>query len=118
MYATDYDGDGFRWINANDKDNSTYSFMRLSPDGRRNLLFVLNFTPVARDNFRVGVPVSCKYKLVLGSDENNQAKELIAQEGDCDGYENSILIDMPRYGVAVYEFDGDVRNVNARKLGG
>ena len=118
MYATDYDGDGFRWINANDKDNSTYSFMRLSPDGRKNLLFVLNFTPVARDNFRVGVPVSCKYKLVLGSDENNQAKELIAQEGDCDGYENSILIDMPRYGVAVYEFDGDVRNVNARKLGG
>ena len=118
MYATDYDGDGFRWINANDKDNSTYSFMRLSPDGRKNLLFVLNFTPVARDNFRVGVPVSCKYKLVLGSDENNQAKELIAQEGDCDGYENSILIDMPRYGVAVYEFDGDVRNVNATKLGG
>ena len=118
MYATDYDGDGFRWINANDKDNSTYSFMRLSPDGRKNLLFVLNFTPVARDNFRVGVPVSCKYKLVLGSDENNQAKELIAQEGDCDGYEDSILIDMPRYGVAVYEFDGDVRNVNARKLGG
>ena len=49
LYQTDYSSEGFRWINANDKDNSTYSFVRVSPDGKKHLLFVLNFTPVARD---------------------------------------------------------------------
>ena len=51
LYATDYKPEGFAWINANDVDNSVYSFIRISPDGKKNLLFVLNFTPVARKQF-------------------------------------------------------------------
>ena len=105
LYQTDYSSEGFSWINANDKDNSTYSFVRVSPDGKKHLLFVLNFTPVARDNFRIGVPAKGKYKLVLGSDEANQKKQLTAIKGDCDGYEQSLLIDIPRYGICVYEFN-------------
>ena len=105
LYETDYSGDGFRWINANDKDNSTYSFVRVSPDGKKHLLFVLNFTPVERDNFRIGVPAKGKYKLVLGNDERNQKKQLTAAAGDCDGYKQSLLIDIPRYGICVYEFN-------------
>ena len=105
LYETDYSGDGFRWINANDKDNSTYSFIRVSPDGKKHLLFVLNFTPVERDNFRIGVPAKGKYKLVLGNDERNQKKQLTAAAGDCDGYKQSLLIDIPRYGICVYEFN-------------
>ena len=66
---------------------------------------MLNFTPVARDNFRIGVPAKGKYKLVLGSDEANQKKQLTAIKGDCDGYEQSLLIDIPRYGICVYEFN-------------
>ena len=118
MHETDYEGDGFKWINANDKDNSTYSFMRLSPDGKKNLLFVLNFTPVARPSFKIGVPAKCKYRLVLGSDEDKQQKTITAQEGECDGYDNCILVDIPRYGICVYEFDSrEARNISARKLG-
>ena len=74
LYATDYSSEGFRWINANDKDNSVLSFMRISPDGKKNLLFVLNFTPVERDRFRIGVPFKTKYKLVLGDNEADQKK--------------------------------------------
>jgi 1,4-alpha-glucan branching enzyme len=82
-----------------------YSFVRISPDGKKHLLFVLNFTPVRRDNFRVGVPAKGKYSLVLGSDEAHQKKQFTAGSGDCDGYSHSVQVDLPEYGVAVYEFN-------------
>ncbi|HBA11885.1 MAG TPA: 1,4-alpha-glucan branching enzyme [Eubacterium sp.] len=116
LYATDYSSEGFRWINANDKDNSVLSFMRISPDGKKNLLFVLNFTPVERDSFRIGVPFKTKYKLVLGDNEVDQKKTLTAVKGDCDGYPQSLLIDLHKYGIAVYEFNGDVSKVQATKI--
>ena len=116
LYATDYSSEGFRWINANDKDNSVLSFMRISPDGKKNLLFVLNFTQVERDIFRIGVPFKTKYKLVLGDNEADQKKTLTAVKGDCDGYPQSLLIDLHKYGIAVYEFNGDVFKVHATKI--
>ena len=108
LYETDYRPEGFRWINANDKDNSVYSFIRISPDNNKHLLFVLSFTPVERNKFRIGAPLKCKYKLVLGSNEDIQKKTLTAVKGDCDGYKQSLLIDLPAYGIAVYEFSGDL----------
>ena len=116
LYATDYSSEGFRWINANDKDNSVLSFMRISPNGKKNLLFVLNFTPVERDSFRIGVPFKTKYKLVLGDNEADQKKTLTAVKGDCDGYPQSLLIDLHKYGIAVYEFNGDVSKVKPSKI--
>ena len=108
LYETDYRPEGFRWINANDKDNSVYSFIRISPDNNKHLLFVLSFTPVERNKFRIGAPLKGKYKLVLGSNEDIQKKTLTAVKGDCDGYKHSLLIDLPAYGIAVYEFSGDL----------
>lgn len=105
LYATDYDPEGFMWINANDKDNSMYSWVRVSPDGKKHLLFVLNFTPVERPSFKIGVPTAGKYKLVMGSDEKHQKKTISAIKEDCDGFKHSLLIDMPRYGIAVFEFN-------------
>ena len=105
LYATDYSPEGFMWINANDKDNSVYSFVRVSPNGKKHLLFVLNFTPVERKKFRIGVPAKVKYNLVLGSHEKVQKKQLTVDKGDCDGYSQSVLIDLPEYGIAVYEFN-------------
>ena len=58
---SDYSPEGFRWINANDKDNSVFSFIRISPDKKKHLLFVLNFTPVERMHHRIGVPIKGKY---------------------------------------------------------
>ena len=108
LYETDYRPEGFRWYNSNDKDNSVYSFIRISPDNNKHLLFVLSFTPVERNKFRIGAPLKGKYKLVLGSNEDIQKKTLTAVKGDCDGYKQSLLIDLPAYGIAVYEFSGDL----------
>ena len=56
LYELDSDWSGFEWINADDADRSIFSFIRKSKDGKNNMLFVINFTPVAREDYRVGVP--------------------------------------------------------------
>jgi len=48
LYANDDSQEGFEWINADDAARSIFSFVRKSPTGRNNLLFVINYTPVPR----------------------------------------------------------------------
>jgi 1,4-alpha-glucan branching enzyme len=58
--------DGFSWIDCNDHLNSVVAYIRRGPDGF--LVCVLNFTPVVRERYRVGVPDSGMYQEVLNSD--------------------------------------------------
>ena len=111
LYELDDSWDGFEWVNADDADRSTYSFIRKSKDGKKNALFVLNMTPIQRDNYYVGVTKPGKYKLVLNSDEerfggqgHELPKELKAIEMECDKKPYAICFDLPPYGSAVYEF--------------
>ncbi len=58
LHELDASPDGFEWIDANDAENSVLSFLRKARDPKATpVLVVLNFTPVPRDNYRVGVPV-------------------------------------------------------------
>jgi len=109
LYSRDYGWPAFEWINANDGDRSIFSFVRFSENGKKSLLFVVNFTPVAREDYRVGVPVDGNYKLIF--DETRglygpRAKKLSlrAEHSECDGREWSIPYALPGYGVAVFEF--------------
>jgi len=111
LYGTDCNPEGFRWINSNDRNNSICSFLRLSEDGKKNLLFVLNFTPVVRDRFKVGVPSKGKYVLVLGSDEDDQIKSLTPVKEECDGFDYSVFIDVKKFGISIYEF-----NITKKKI--
>ena len=111
LYECDCEPAGFEWINADDRDRSIYSFMRHSKDKKKNLLFVCNFTPVARPDYRVGVPRRKQYKLILNSDEKKYGGEgkerpLVykAVKQECDGRKYSFGYDLPPYGVAVFEF--------------
>ncbi|MFO7968363.1 MAG: 1,4-alpha-glucan branching protein GlgB [Archaeoglobaceae archaeon] len=60
--------EGFEWIDFNDWEQSTISFIRKSKDGEDNMVVVCNFTPVPRFNYRVGVPEGGYWKEVLNSD--------------------------------------------------
>ena len=111
LYELDDSWDGFEWINANDSYRSTYSFIRKSRDGKNNMVFVLNMTPIALDDYAVGVPKKGKYKLVLNSDEKRFAgngaelpEEIKAQEFECDGRQYAIKFNLPPYGAVVYSF--------------
>ena len=65
LYESDDDWDGFQWINANDGDRSIFSFVRYAKNKRKSLLFVCNFTPMERPEYRVGVPKRGNYTLLL-----------------------------------------------------
>ena len=111
LYATDHTEGAFEWINADDTCRSIYSFIRKSPTGRNNLLFVINCTPVARDDYRVGVPKKKQYRLVLnskdpkfGGDVPVEKTVYMAQKKECDGREFSFAYPLPAYGVAVFTY--------------
>ena len=112
LYQTDDNWEGFEWINADDSDRSIFSFVRHSKDGKNNLLFVVNFTPVERPDYRVGVPQSGSYKLVLNSDEarfggtgTKRGASYRSRKGDYDGKPYSIGYSLPAYGVAVFQYE-------------
>ena len=111
LYSADCLPDGFEWINADDADRSIYSFLRHSKDGKSNLLFVINFTPMARPDYRVGCTKECTYTLVLDSDEERfgghgteHPKKYKAIESECDGKPYSFAYNLPPYGVAVFKY--------------
>ncbi len=111
MYEQDSDWNGFEWINADDADRSIYSFVRKSKNGKNSLLFVYNMTPVARDDYRVGVPKKGTYHLLLNSNEarfggteadKSRPASYKAVKSECDGREYSISYPLPPFGVAVF----------------
>jgi len=112
MYELDTDPKGFQWINADDTYKSIYSFVRRGESGKNNLLFVMNFTPMERTDYRVGVPANKKYKLILDSDEkrfggNSEEKKeqfYVAEEIPWDEQPYSIAYPLPAYGAAVFQF--------------
>jgi 1,4-alpha-glucan branching enzyme len=68
LHQVDFDPSGFSWIDCNDNENSTLSFIRRGRDGQAPIVAVLNFTPVQRDGYRIGVPVAGVYTELLNSD--------------------------------------------------
>jgi 1,4-alpha-glucan branching enzyme len=68
MYEQDYDPAGFQWIDCNDNENSVVSFLRRGRDPREFLVVVLNFTPVPRQGYVVGVPEPGVYRELLNTD--------------------------------------------------
>lgn len=111
LYEYDCWPEGFEWINADDGDRSIFSFVRHSASGKNNMLFVINFTPVERLDYRVGTTCRRKHTLVLNSDDKKfggagkrRPKEYKPVKKECDGRKYSIQYKLPAYGVAVFKF--------------
>jgi len=68
MHARDAEPEGFEWIDGSDSERSVLSYVRHGVDGDPPMLVVLNFTPVVRYDYRVGVPVSGAWREVLNTD--------------------------------------------------
>ena len=110
LWQLDSDWNGFQWINANDGDRSIFSFIRRDETGKKNLLFVINFTPVARDDYRVGVPKSGTYSLILDSGHGlykrgEHAFSARSKKRECDGQPYSFAYPLPAYGAAIFKFN-------------
>lgn len=111
LYEFDNSWEGFEWLNCDDKDRSTYSFFRKSSAKKNNLLFVINMTPMTWENYKLGVPVKKKYKLLLCSTEERFGgsgevvpSEITAKKELCDYRDYSITFDLPAYAAAIFTF--------------
>jgi len=66
LHRFDFDHTGFEWIDCHDTDQSVLSYLRKSEN--ESIIVVLNFTPVIRDNYRIGVPEEGEYEVIFNSD--------------------------------------------------
>lgn len=110
LWENDNDWEGFRWINPDDCDNSILSFMRKGHTPGDYILVLLNFTPVYRQHYLVGVPKEAGFTMVFNSDyrefggSSNPLQEIIAvQNHPCNGFEHSISLSIPPLSAVFYK---------------
>ena len=111
LYELDCSWEGFEWINANDSYRGIFSFVRKSKDGKNNILCVVNFTPIAYDDYRVGVPKDGTYKLLINSESSKYGGESTSRKAnfkaeaqECDGREYSLGYPLAPYGVGIFKY--------------
>ncbi|UCE03902.1 MAG: 1,4-alpha-glucan branching protein GlgB [Candidatus Latescibacterota bacterium] len=113
LHELDVDPDGFEWVDCNDTEQSTLSFLRRGDTTESIVLCVFNFTPVPRHNYRVGVPCGGYWREILNSD----AKEYGGSgQGNLGGREaaplgvhgrpHSLNLTLPPLGVLFLKHDG------------
>ncbi|MFZ0313229.1 MAG: 1,4-alpha-glucan branching protein GlgB [Candidatus Korobacteraceae bacterium] len=108
LYQTDFNPEGWRWIDADDSDNSVLTYMRLRKDGTEPVVMACNFTPVPRRDYRIGVPHDGPWREVLnsnaavygGTDEGNFGGRTSVAVA-CHGFDNSLLLNLPPLAMVV-----------------
>src|ERR1043165_3772178 len=111
LYEYNFSYEGFQWIDINDTQNSVLSWLRKGRDKDENLVFVANFTPVCRHNYRIGVPVMGCYNEIFNSDDlkyngsgclNHKVQETYPIPKH--GHMHSLSLTLPPLGVTVLKF--------------
>ena len=101
----------FEWINGMDAESSVLRFMRKSPSGRDNLLFIYNFGTEEKENCQVGVPKAGKYTMISNSDavefggegrDEHQEVQAVSECWDLRPY--SIKISVPPLATLIFKF--------------
>ena len=108
FWEIDYSWDGFNWISNDDNTQSIIAFRRIDKSGNE-IITVCNFVPVARENYRIGVPKKGSYRRIFCSDGVNYggtteetAVSVKSEKVPMHGYDNSISISIPAMSVSFY----------------
>lgn len=108
LWEIDFENTGFSWIDFSDSDSSIVSFCRNARNAGETLVFVCNFTPVVRNDYRVGVPCEGTYKVLLNTDSREyggagygEASSFTAHKGSWQKQPNSITVTIPPLGVLI-----------------
>jgi 1,4-alpha-glucan branching enzyme len=81
MYELDYHPAGFEWIDFRDADSTVVSFIRRGRSPDETLVFIFNFTPVPKANYRIGAPKPGYYKELINSDATYYGGSNMGLEG-------------------------------------
>ncbi len=95
------DWKGFRWLKADDGANSVLAFLRISADQKEKIAVVLNYTPVERKKYLLGVPDAGEYEVVLSTNQKiyggdgKGSRKIKAKKKECDGFPYAIEVTLP-----------------------
>ncbi len=105
MHELDCFPEGFGWISCEDHDQSVYAFVRYSRNHRQHIVWIFNFTPVPRPDYRIGVPAETSYDVIFDSDSEAyggssfvRQKTVQAQSGEMHGCSAFLSLDVPPLG--------------------
>jgi 1,4-alpha-glucan branching enzyme len=108
FWQADPDPEGFSWVDCNDRENSVVSYVRRA--GGKEIVVVLNCTPVPREHYRIGAPRSGRWVRRFSSDDARYGgsgfetvAEVTAEPHGCHGYPQSFELMLPPLGVLVLE---------------
>ena len=109
FWEIDYSWDGFGWISNDDNTQSIIAFRRIDKSGNE-IITVCNFVPVARENYRIGVPKKGTYKRIFCSESEKYggtvsagAKSYKSEAVPMHGFENSVALDIPAMSVSYFK---------------
>ncbi len=110
LHELDFEPAGFEWVDANDSQQSTLSFLRRERSREDLFLMVFNFTPLPRQNFRIGVPRDGFWREMLNSDGKEYGGSGWGNLGGCDatpipfhGRPYSLNISLPPLGAVFFK---------------
>lgn len=107
FFEIDYSWEGFKWISNDDNTQSIIAFRRMNKSGGE-IITVCNFVPVARTNYRIGVPKKGVYRRIFCSDSakfggaTETAASYKSDNIPMHGYDNSVSLDIPPMSVSFY----------------
>lgn len=116
MYEYNFSPEGFEWIDFHDAQNSIISWMRKGNDENGYLYFVANFTPVVRENYRIGVPKMGYYREVFNSDDLKYGGSNMFNDPELEtapipmhDKAHSLSLILPPLGITVLKFAPDLK---------
>jgi 1,4-alpha-glucan branching enzyme len=112
LYRRDHRADGFQWMNGAGDAESVISWVRLGEDGDKPVLAVFNFTPVVRENWRIGVPAAGRWAERLNTDASIYGGSGVGNLGGvdsspegCDGQSQSVSLTLPPLSAMFFELE-------------
>ncbi len=81
LYEVDFEWQGFEWLELHDWENSVLAFLRSAKDPGDSIVVVCNFTPVVREDYRVGVPSGGFYREILNTDSQRYGGSNVGNQG-------------------------------------
>ena len=110
LYEKQFSPEGFEWINYSDHENAVMTYIRKGNDSKNDLIVICNFTPVVRENYRIGIPRKGELVELFNSDaklfggsgvQQNGKLKVEATPYDCRDY--SIALTLPPLAISVFK---------------
>lgn len=109
LYEKQFSEEGFQWIDYGDSENSVLTYTRKGHDKKNDLIIACNFTPVPRENYRIGVSKPGQLKEIFNSDEKkyggagSQNTSIKTSKKPWHGFDKSIEITIPPLGIVIFQ---------------